>query len=86
MTAEELKFDDWTRTTPIGGKFDWEYNCSNVGGTYTAVIRISPTADTPLVPDDDLFEAIDQILDDGDLDTGNFRRGFGGDPIFIIEK
>ncbi len=86
MTPEELKYDDWTRTTPIGGKFDWEYNCNNVGGVYTAAIKISPTTDAPLVPDDDLFIAIDQTIDDGDLDTGNFRRGFGGDPIFIIEK
>lgn len=86
LTPEEFKYDDWTRTTPIGGKFDWEYNCSNVGGTYTAVIKISPTPESPFVPDDDLMEAIDQIIDDGDLDTGNFRHGFGGDPIFIIEK
>jgi len=86
MTADEFKFDDWTHPTPMGGKFDWEYDCDNVGGKYMAAIKITPTTDAPLVPDDDLLLSIDQMVDDGDLDTGNFRRGFGGDPFFIIEK
>jgi len=67
LTPEELKFDDWKRTTPMGGKFDWEYNQTHVGVKYQAAILITPT-------------------DDGNPVDGNFRRGIGDFPLFIIEK
>ena len=40
---------------------------------------------TVVTVDSDLMQAIDDDLDDGDLDTGNFRKGFGDCPILIIE-
>ena len=86
MTPEELKFDDWTHTTPIGGKFDWERNQTHVGVKYGAAITITPTADAPMVIDSDLFLEIDQTIDDGNLSTGNFRIGNGDYPLFIIEN
>jgi type II secretory pathway pseudopilin PulG len=80
MTPEELKFADWTHTTPMGGKFDWEYSLTQ------AAITISPTTDAPIVIDDELLGAIDRAIDDGDLNNGNFRVGFGGYPVFVIEN
>lgn len=86
MTPEELKYDDWSHPTPIGGKFDWERNQTHVGVKYGAAITIAPTADAPLVIDSGLFLEIDQAIDDGNLSTGNFRVGNGDYPLFIIEN
>jgi hypothetical protein len=86
MTPEEIKYDDWGHMTPIGGKFDWENNQIHGGVKYQAAITIVPTADAPFINDDELFLDIDRALDDGDPDNGNFRRGDGGFPLFIIEN
>lgn len=86
MTPDELKFADWTQKTPMGGKFDWEYNQTHVGVQYHAAIAITPTADAPLILDDELLLEIDQAIDDGDLSTGMFRRGNANCPLFIIEN
>jgi type II secretory pathway pseudopilin PulG len=86
LTPEEFKFDDWKRKTPMGGKFDWEYNQTHVGVKYQAAILITPTSDAPLILDDELFFDIDQAIDDGNPVDGNFRRGNGDFPLFIIEK
>jgi type II secretory pathway pseudopilin PulG len=86
MTPEELKYDDWTHTTPMGGKFDWEYNQIHGGVQSRAAITITPTSDAPLVIDSALLLDIDRAIDDGDLATGNFRTGFGGRPLFVIEN
>ncbi|HEY4249051.1 MAG TPA: type II secretion system protein [Lacunisphaera sp.] len=86
MTPDELKFDDWTQKTPMGGKFDWEYNQTHVGVQYHAAIAITPTTGAPIVLDDELLLEIDKAIDDGDLSTGMFRRGNGNYPLFIIEN
>jgi len=90
LTGQDLQVDAWTNKTPMGGKFDWEYNQAHPGGTspggkWRAAIAITSTTDAPLVLDADLMEKIDKDLDDGNLDTGVFRRGFGDCPIFILE-
>ena len=90
LTSEDLRTDTWAKATPMGGKFDWEYNQVHPGGTspggrWRAAIAISSTSDAPLSLDADLMQEIDEALDDGDLDTGNFRRGFGDCPLLIIE-
>ena len=90
ITSQDLQTDVWTHATPIGGKFDWDYmqvhpGGTSPGGTWRAAITISGTADAPLLIDLDLFKELDAALDDGNLATGNFRLGFGGGPIFIIE-
>lgn len=90
VTAEEIATDVWTRATPIGGKFDWEFNQSHPGGTsaggkWRAALAINSTSDSALMVDADLYETIDEALDDGDLTSGNFRLGFGDCPLFILE-
>ena len=86
MTPEELKDDDWTHPTPIGGKFDWEYKQTHGGTQYLAAIAITDTSDAPLTIDAELLLDLDKAIDDGDLTTGNLIMGFGGSPLFIIEK
>ncbi|AOS44471.1 hypothetical protein Verru16b_01533 [Lacunisphaera limnophila] len=90
IDASDLQFENWTRGTPIGGKFDWEYNQTHPGGTspggrWRSAIAINSTADSALLIDADLMETIDETLDDGNLTTGNFRSGFGDCPLFILE-
>jgi type II secretory pathway pseudopilin PulG len=86
MTSEEFKYDDWTHPTPMGGKFDWEYDCIHGGVKYRAAITITSTSDAPLILDDEMLLEIDRTIDDGNLDDGNFRRDGDGSPLFIIEK
>jgi type II secretory pathway pseudopilin PulG len=92
ISADEIQTSNWGKTTPMGGKFDWEYNVvhpggTSPGGTWHAAIAITAPVDgsAPLTIDADLMTEIDESLDDGDLTTGNFRKGFNDCPILIIE-
>ena len=90
LTTADLQSDAWTRTTPTGGKFDWEYNQTHPGGTspggrWRAALAITGTSDAPLTIDGAMMQEIDDSLDDGNLETGNFRKGFGDCPLLIIE-
>lgn len=90
VDAQDISIDVWTRKTAIGGKFDWDFNQAHPGGTspggrWRAALAINATADSGLLIDADLFEEIDEALDDGNLTTGNFRLGFGDCPLFILE-
>ncbi|HWA24436.1 MAG TPA: type II secretion system protein [Lacunisphaera sp.] len=90
FTSQDLQIAVWSTKTPMGGKFDWEYNQVHPGGTspggkWRAALAITSTTDAPLVLDADLMERIDRELDDGNLETGVFRKGFGDCPIFILE-
>ena len=90
LTDQDLKTDVWTVRTPMGGKFDWEFEQvhpggSSPGGRWTAAIAITGTDDDPLLVDADMLVLIDRDLDDGDLTTGSFRLGFGDCPLYIIE-
>lgn len=87
---QEIQTEVWARATPMGGKFDWESNQSHPGGTgpggrWRAALAITGTTDAPLILDADLMEEIDEALDDGNLETGNFRKGFGDCPLYILE-
>lgn len=90
ITSADLQADVWNRATPMGGRFDWEYNQVHPGGTspggrWRAALAINGTSESPLLVDADLMGDIDDMLDDGNLDTGNFRKGFGDCPLLIIE-
>jgi prepilin-type N-terminal cleavage/methylation domain-containing protein len=82
--ANRIKSTDWLRTTPLGGQYNWDNNQTHAGTRYRAAIAISSTASAPFVPDVDLLEAIDSVIDDGNLATGNFRIGADDEPVFII--
>lgn len=84
--ASRIYSATWLKTTTIGGQYNWDRNQMHAGRTYAAAIAISSTATAPLVQDVDLWQAIDSIIDDGDLATGNFLIGDDDEPVFIIAK
>ena len=91
MNSAELKTESWTRQTPMGGQFDWEFMQVHPGGTSgtppnkcRAALAINNGATTMILAED-LLKEIDRVLDDGDLSTGNFRLGGDGGPLFILE-
>ena len=81
-----LKIDAWTRTTPMGGKYNWENNQLHFGMRYRAAIAITATADAPLPLDVNQLLDIDRTIDDGNLLNGNFRLGNGFCPLFVIQQ
>ncbi len=85
ITSDELKTDAWTQPTVIGGHWDWENNQVHGGVRYTAAIAITDTSDAHLLIDMELFQEMDNALDDGNLTTGSFILGDGNCPLFILE-
>jgi len=90
ISSDDLQPAVWVKPTAMGGQFDWENNQQHPGGTspggrWRAALAITGTPIAPLTIDADLMQEIDEALDDGDLDTGNFRKGYGDCPILIIE-
>jgi type II secretory pathway pseudopilin PulG len=90
MTAVELNYTAFTRVTPMGGQFDWDFNQVHPGGTspggrWRAALGINTTSTSTVILDADLLKEIDAALDDGDLNSGSFRLGGDGGPLFILE-
>ena len=90
VSATELNYTAFTRVTPMGGQFDWEFNQVHPGGTspggrWRAALGINSTAGSTVLLDAELLKEIDSALDDGDLNTGTFRLGGDGGPLFILE-
>ncbi|MEJ1972721.1 MAG: type II secretion system protein [Lacunisphaera sp.] len=85
FTGEDIQTDAWTKPTPMGGQWDWEYNQHHPGGTSPDGTWHAALAITGANVDAELMQEIDDSLDDGDLETGNFRRGTLDCPILIIE-
>ena len=82
--ADRLNNTAWVRPTPIGGQYNWDNNQLHAGVRYRGVIQISDTASSHLEQDLDLWEAIDRLIDDGNLSTGNFRLGADDQPIYVV--
>ena len=90
--SNDLHIAAWTRITPIGGQFDWDYMQAHPGGTsgtppnkWRAAIGIASSPLSTVILDVALLQEIDNTLDDGDLATGSFRLGGDGGPLFILE-
>lgn len=82
--ANRINPTAWGRATPLGGQYNWDNNQMHAGNRFKAAIAISDTAAAPFVQDMDLMEAIDRIIDDGNLATGNFRIGADDEPVYIV--
>ena len=74
--AEYLSNIAWSEKTVIGGQWDWDYE---VFGIHAAVSVKSPKW-TP-----EQMAEIDQILDDGNLNSGQFRARSGG-YMYVLEE
>ena len=85
ITKDDIQLETWIGPTAIGGRFDWESNQIHNGVRYRAALALVDTADAPLLVDVALYQEIDQILDDGNLNTGNLRLGNNNCLLFIIE-
>jgi prepilin-type N-terminal cleavage/methylation domain-containing protein len=66
----------WQEPTAIGGQWDWDYK---VFGVHAAVSVKSPQWDLANMA------AIDKIIDDGNLETGQFRARTGG-FMYVLEE
>lgn len=90
ITSDDIQLASWIGPSPIGGRFDWENNQVHPGGTspggrWRAALALTDTADSAMLVDATLYQEIDQLLDDGNLATGNFRLGTDNCLLFIIE-
>jgi type II secretory pathway pseudopilin PulG len=75
----------WSRTTPIGGNYQFATQSPQGGGRYAAVIIISSVDGNPVTSDANQLTDIDTKLDDGNLSTGNFFLGYRNYPVFVLE-
>lgn len=82
--AGRLGTSAWLQPSPMGGQYNWENNQTHGGVKYRAAICISESATAPLEVNADMLLAIDRLMDDGNLSTGNFRTGVNDDPLFIL--
>ncbi|MGJ3242658.1 MAG: type II secretion system protein [Opitutales bacterium] len=60
-----MRTHGWTESTPVGGNWDWDFD---VKGVYAGISITKPTAG------DDPFVIMDEVLDDGDLSSGEFIK------------
>jgi type II secretory pathway pseudopilin PulG len=67
---------DWTARTPIGGRWDWDFNVMSV----TAAVSIVDP------PDVQRMTEIDRTYDDGDLTAGRFQRLAADRYAVIIQR
>ncbi len=80
-----LSQTNWSRTTPIGGNYQFATQSPQAGGRYAAVIIIASSANNPVSSDFNQLSDMDKKLDDGNLATGNFFLGFRNYPVFVLE-
>lgn len=71
---EYIDETSWTNARPLGGQWDWD---NGVFG-YTCGVSVF----MPQVTDADM-QAVDRLLDDGDLNTGAFRKRSQG-FVYIV--
>ena len=68
---------DWTAATPIGGRWDWDFDRP---GAKAAVAVVDSGATEARM------QEIDAIWDDGNLNTGRFRETDDGRYADIVEQ
>lgn len=77
----------WGRTTPMGGKYNWDYRQNHFGTTITAAISIAAVTGAPLPLDVAQLTDLENVLDAGNTNWlgGNFRLGTGIIPVYVIQ-
>jgi prepilin-type N-terminal cleavage/methylation domain-containing protein len=80
-----LRETNWTRPTPIGGRYTWAPNSLHQGQRYRAAIVIASVPGSPVTDDRHQLLDLDRKADDASLDTGNLRLGFRNYPVYVLE-
>jgi prepilin-type N-terminal cleavage/methylation domain-containing protein len=75
----------WSQRTPIGGSYTWAPNSLQQGERYRAAFVISNVGENKVTAQLQQLVDLDRKLDDGDLDTGNFRLGYRNQPVYVLE-
>ena len=83
--ADFLRETNWLATTPIGGRYNWDFNCNQGGTVYLAAIGLRSVGSNSVSSVLEQLLQIDRLIDDGSLVSGNFFLGAGNEPVFIIE-
>ncbi|HEX2854959.1 MAG TPA: prepilin-type N-terminal cleavage/methylation domain-containing protein [Opitutaceae bacterium] len=86
LMVNQLAKSSWQRKTPIGGLYNWDFNRNHGGTVYRAAIAITRSGTNTVTTDNAQLLAIDRRIDDGNLNTGNFRLGAASEPVYIIER
>ena len=77
---------NFIQKTPIGGYYKWNFGVSADSVPAKAAIIIQADSGNPIIDDLDQLEMIDQLIDDGNLATGNLQLGSTNSVVFIIER
>lgn len=73
---EYLRRTAWSEGTPLGGQWDWERDTAEALAAIRAIGVSLSTAE---------WQALDQKIDDGDVDIGAFRASGTNGCLYIIE-
>jgi type II secretory pathway pseudopilin PulG len=77
----------WTTPTPIGGYYNYEDASQSSGGvSFRAAIAINTNGAQRVTTDAGILLAIDRLIDDGNLRSGNFRLWDANEPVYIVER
>ncbi|MBT3294551.1 MAG: type II secretion system protein [Verrucomicrobia bacterium] len=72
---EYVKRFDWNADTPLGGKWDWDFQSVGITAGVTVIGATASLAD---------LLQVDQKIDDGNLVTGRFRRTGAGGYTYVV--
>lgn len=77
----------WRRTTPMGGKYNWDYRQNHLGTTITAAISIASATGAPLTLDVPQLRDLEETIDAGSFNWlgGSFRLGTSFVPVYVIQ-
>jgi len=79
--ADLIREDRYEDGTPIGGVWDIERN-GFTGASVAVGVHFDGTGQSR---DDDYMTTIDELIDDGDLETGGFRR-LASDRYYLVVR
>jgi type II secretory pathway pseudopilin PulG len=88
VMTSRLNVTAWERTTPMGGKYNWENNQNHFGSQIRAAIAISATGGAPLPLDVNQLLDLEQTIDSSSFNWlgGNFQLGTGLVPLYVIQR
>ena len=77
---------NFIQKTPIGGVYKWNFDIPADGIAAKAALIIQADTGNPIIDDLEQLERIDQLIDDGNLATGNLQLGSTNSLVYIIER